>query len=84
MSTSNHVRHACRLSVLCAGAAAEQLDNELSASEAPVVVSESPSNDAPAALRPGIGCGALPDCAYPEDTHAGLGSQDAVRPLYDR
>ena len=78
MFTSN------RLCVLCAGAAAEQQGNEVSASEAPLVASESPLNDAPAALRPGIGCDALPDYAYPEDTHAGLGSQDAVRPLYDR
>ncbi|KAL3152305.1 hypothetical protein ABBQ32_001376 [Trebouxia sp. C0010 RCD-2024] len=66
------------------GAAAEQQNNELSASEAPLAALESTMGDENASLHPGLGCRALPVYAYPEDSHAGLGSQDAVRPLYDR
>lgn len=84
LSTFHNVRHARPLCVLRAGAAAEQKDNELSASEAPLVALESTMSDANVSLHPGLGCGALPNYAYPEDSHAGLGSQDAVRPLYDR
>lgn len=70
--------------MLYAGAAAEQQNNELSASEAPLAALESTMGDENASLHPGLGCRALPVYAYPEDSHAGLGSQDAVRPLYDR
>ena len=56
----------------------------MSACEAPWDGSEAPSSEARTSLHPGLGCAALPDFAYPEDSHAGLGSQNAARPLYDR
>ena len=56
----------------------------MSVSEAPWDALEGPSSRANMSLHPGMGCAALPDFAYPEDSHAGLGSQDAARPLYDR
>lgn len=56
----------------------------MSASEAPWDALEAPSSKAHASMHPGLGCAALPDFGYPEDSHAGLGSQDAARPSYDR
>lgn len=66
------------------GAAEAQQESDLSASEAPWNALEPASSGAQASLHPGLGCAALPDFDYPEDSHAGLGSQDAARPLYDR
>ena len=61
-----------------------QQESDLSASEAPWDIVEASSSKAHASLHPGLGSAALPDFAYPEDSHAGLGSQDAARPLYNR
>ena len=65
-------------------AAGTQQENDLSASEAPWDALEAHSSKAHGSMHPGLGCAALPDFGYPEDNHAGLGSQDAARPLYDR
>ncbi len=73
-----------RPSLGATGAADTQQESDLSASEAPWNASEPASTTAHASLHPGLGCAALPEFDYPEDSHAGLGSQDAARPLYDR
>lgn len=66
---------------LLAGTGAVQQDSDVSASEAPWDALD--CNSSPS-MHLGLGCSALPDFDYPEDSHAGLGSQAAARPLYDR
>lgn len=79
--TSFVMDHPCAVAT---GAAEIQPESHLSASEAPWNALEPASSGAHASSHPGLGCAALPDFDYPEDSHAGLGSQDATRPLYDR
>lgn len=52
--------------------------------EAPWNVSEQQDHGINESAHPGLGCSPLPDFEYPEDRTAGLGSQPAPRPLYDR
>ena len=66
---------------LLAGVGAVLQDSDASASEAPW---DAVDCSIPPSTPLGLGCAVLPDFDYPEDNHAGLGSQAAARPLYDR
>ena len=67
-----------------AGAEEPQQNCDLSTSEVLRNASAAQDCNASGFAHPGLGSAAMPDFDYPEDSHAGLGTKAAARPLYDR